>query len=374
MKNKIIKITEKVSKYNTNSEDLIKQVYYKNEYLVDAEINIIDEDVEIEYDLKKLDFGSNILKNNFLNKLKFLINCSKLQELEKEYSIDLDLKNIYYDFNYQAKLLDRNFLNEDLETIHQDFLKKYKCLIGQVINPKHSYKDYYEGGQDLFENNKITKVILELNSVEGVVEKLINCYESENQYISQNKVTVSKKNHKIYKITAIVSSVIMVVSITYSSILSFNMLPTNKKYLEASNAFISQKYQKTIETLSETEYENMPKETKYILAVSYIYSEAFNIEQKNVILSNITPQTDSKFYDYWISIGRLNYDQAIDTAKQLGDDEYLAYAYLKQLNDLKNNTKISGEEKQSKINTVNSDLEKVMEKINKNNNDKGMLE
>lgn len=373
MKN--IQVEKKVSEYNVNNKDLIKQLYYQNHNLVDCEINIIDEDIEISYNIENLEDGIKILEEEFLEKLKFLINCSDLEKLKLNYLINLDLQNIYYNFNYQVKLLDRNFLNNDFEIIHQDFIKKYKCLIGQVMNPKYSYKDYYEGGMDLLKNNKLTKEIFELDNLYDIVQKLIVAYNIEKKYIKNNKAIVNKKNYKINKYTAIISSVGLICLLIYSGFATFKVMPTNNNYLKASNNFISKKYDQVVQNLSKVSYEKIPKETKYILAVSYIYSEPFSSEQKNIIFSNVTPQSDVKIYDYWVTLGRLQYEKSIDIAKQLGDNEYLVYAYLKQLNEVKNNTQIDGEQKQKQINEINSAIEKAVEQLNKKNNDnKSILE
>lgn len=372
MKN--IKIKKNIAEYNIDNKKLIRQLYYKNQYLIDCEVSIDFESVEINYNLENLECGITILEKDLLDKLKFLINCSKLEILENKYFIDLELQNLYYDFSYQTKLLDRNFINNEFGIINQDFLKKYKCLIGQVINSKYTYQDYYQGGLDLLKNNKITKDIFELENLKDIVDKLIYLYKMEDKYIIENKIIVNKKSYKINKYISTISYIFLILILVYSSFTTFKIIPNNNSYLKAYDDFISNKYGKVIENLSHINYEKIPKQIKYILAVSYIYSEPFSIEQKNVILSNVTPQSDMKIYDYWICLGKLEYDKAIDISKQLGDNEYLIYSYLNKLSELKNNTEINGEKKQKQIDEINLEIEKAVQEINKKNNAKSILD
>jgi len=66
----------------------------------------------------------------------------------------------------------------------------------------------------------------------------------------------------------------------------------------------------------------------------------------------ITLRTDPVIFYYWILLGRLKFDEAIDIAQRLGDDELLLFAYVKYEVVVRNDTTISGEEKTTLLNEI----------------------
>jgi uncharacterized membrane protein YukC len=50
-------------------------------------------------------------------------------------------------------------------------------------------------------------------------------------------------------------------------------------------------------------------------------------------------------FDYWIHLGRLEFEQSVDIARRLGDDELLLFAYLKQEVFVRQNINLPGEER-----------------------------
>ena len=60
-------------------------------------------------------------------------------------------------------------------------------------------------------------------------------------------------------------------------------------------------------------------------------------------------------------LGRLDVEKAEDIAQQVSDQDLLLYAYLKDKSMTEEDTKISGEEKAAKIESLTSKIEKLSE-------------
>ena len=70
-------------------------------------------------------------------------------------------------------------------------------------------------------------------------------------------------------------------------------------------------------------------------------------------------KTDERYYCYWIEIGRLDFDSAIDYARQLDDQELELYAWTAKRIALQNDTKLSGSAKQAAIEEANNAIDKL---------------
>lgn len=72
--------------------------------------------------------------------------------------------------------------------------------------------------------------------------------------------------------------------------------------------------------------------------------------------------SEAKILEYWIRIGRLETKKAEEIALSLSDDKLLIYAYMKEADDLENNTKIDGSKKKQRLDELESQIEKLGDK------------
>ena len=70
----------------------------------------------------------------------------------------------------------------------------------------------------------------------------------------------------------------------------------------------------------------MPNTQKYELAYSYIQGLEFSDDQRKVILNNVTLKSDDLYLNYWIQVGRNDFEDALDTAKRINDSDLIIYA------------------------------------------------
>lgn len=100
----------------------------------------------------------------------------------------------------------------------------------------------------------------------------------------------------------------------------------------------------------------------YILAYSYANMESFRQDEMRTIIENLSTSSNPKTLEYWIRIGRLETKKAEEIALSLSDDKLLIYAYMKEADDLENNTQIDGDEKKSRLDELESQIEKLGDK------------
>lgn len=92
----------------------------------------------------------------------------------------------------------------------------------------------------------------------------------------------------------------------------------------------------------------------------------------------LTMQTDDVYFDYWIDLGRLDFEKAIDDAQRSGDEQLQLLAYMKYKAFLETDTStLTGDEKaqkidelKGKIDTLSKELEEARESAATENKEK----
>lgn len=353
-------ITEKI--YLKNELNLSGDEYtffvYNNKMLVPCEMEQNDDSVVLRFDLNGTESFDNISAKSRVEKLRCLINCSEFSDLRKMYSFSLNPSNLVYDMNLYPMAVERSTFRRN-----DDFLNEYKALIASVLYPKYSYDDYYFGGKDLFRKKKLLKEISFCGSIEEIRALLTEAYSEEEHDIRENKKLISKRKVIASRIAIPVLSLITVFVCVVGYILMFIEIPYRDNVISANNAYISEDYLAVQNSMSDIGIENIKKNEKYILSRSYVITESLTEEQKKHILSGITLKTDERVMCYWIEIGRLNFDEAIDYAQRIGDDELLLFALIKKTAYVKSNTSITGEEKTELLNSLESQIKELTEQF-----------
>ncbi|MCX0356246.1 hypothetical protein LI064_17205, partial [Clostridium perfringens] len=274
--------------------------------------------------------------------------------------------NLYYDYQYNAKLKDRDIRKEINRLDLDDFINQYKSLIGAMIQSKYRYEDYYEGGLDLLTKDKFLNQIYELNTIDEIVSVLKSRLNEIKKEDIETKVLVSKrkiKSNNRIKLATSILSIVLLITVAYIYLIE---IPFKNKLLNASNAFIQSDYENVINSLNGIKIDKLPKESKYILANSYVNSENLSASQKKNILATISLQSQDDILDFWIEQGNLQLDKAIDTAKKLGDNELLMYSLIKKEQQILNDDKLNGANKEDALNKVRDEIEKLKNTLNTN--------
>lgn len=318
------------------------------------------DDFDIEFNLDGLTSCEEVQVLSLQEQYRLLYNCAELEKLCAEFVISLAPDNLYLDVNLMPKLLRRDVGDTNTET----FLAQYKALIGTVLSPGYSFEDYYNGGADLYRRNKRLRDICCMDTVASVASALYEKYIQECEDIKEHKTIVGKRGFRLYQVLVPVLAVVAIGCAALAGYLHFIRLPFEDTLIRGNNAYLNNDYLAVQDELSGIKLADLPNESKYILARSYVVSESLNSAQKENILTMLTPQTDAVYYDYWIELGRLNFDGAIDAAQRIGDDQLLLLAYIKYEAFLETDTQtLTGNEKTEKIDDLKGKIEKLSSEI-----------
>lgn len=289
------------------------------------------------------------------DKYRVLYNCASLHALIDEFSIGLSPDNVYLDVNLTPKLLRR----EIGKTSEEEFLAQYKALIGCVLYPKYNFEDYYSGGADLYKKRALREVC-QKESWEMTRDELMAQYQQERDRVQSTMTSVKKGTLTGYRAMAPVLLAITAVCVAAAVYLFFFALPFSQKIIEGNNAYLRSDYMSVQEKLQSIQTDKLPTESKYVLARSYVITEGLNSAQKENVLAMLTPITAPVYFDFWIELGRLNFDEAIDVAQRIGDNQLLLLAYIKYEAFLETDTySLSGDVKAEKITGLREKIEKL---------------
>lgn len=178
------------------------------------------------------------------------------------------------------------------------------------------------------------------------------------------KMTVVKRNWLRYSIVALL--LLIIPSGIYNGYSVFILEPRQDAYVYAQEHFLQKKYSEVINTLSDYEVEDMPKVIQYELSIAHIINETLTEDQKDNVLNTITLQTDPRYYQYWIFLGRGQAEKALTLSRQLEDLDLIMLALLHYEEEVKLDSDLKEEERErllSEIDIEKKDYEKQIEEL-----------
>ncbi|MBC1560147.1 type VII secretion protein EssB [Listeria booriae] len=352
-----VKVEIKKAELNaTNDIDLL-QLQRKDTHLIPCEIENQGEVVIFTYDLEGLEEFKNIKTQSLVHKYQLLMNVADLNKIYERLSVHLSPDNMYFDYNLHPKVKYRD-IQEQHDSEEQFFLE-YQALVGYVLQNKNSYDDYVNGGRDLLKKDKQTKPFAEVDNVQSLYEALKVGFLKEQQRNAEQKVFINKKEHRRHKWGFRIFLGLFLVLFLIFGYLAMVIMPRNTAIASGYENYIRNDYVKVIEAMENVPLSTMNLDSKHILAVSYIKSEPLSEEQKKNILAGVSYISDPRVLDFWIELGKNNLESSIDLAKQLGNEQYLLYAYSKERTVVENNTTLTGQEKEEKLKEIDQSMKQI---------------
>lgn len=329
---------------------------------------------KIEGDLVKLNYQlnedmkefSNLKKQENYQKLHVLKNISKIIDNRNQgYTYILNPANIFYDSNNIPSVLYVGYVNLLLpfKQEESDLVFQYKCLVTYLFDDKYSFSGLYNGGLEILKKTTFLNEIYEASSIIEIQDILEAAFKKERDvYFSHNSI-VNKSKYNILKFTSIIAIIAFAISLVFTVIAYFNILPFNKQMNEASYQYVSNNYGKVISTLKDENPNSLPQAQKYMLAYSYIKGEIMNEKSKNSAIAAISTKSDASYLLFWIYIGRANYEKASDIAKELNDLKLEYHASYRAIEIIKQDKNLSGAQKQELLSKYEEQLKKVEKKL-----------
>lgn len=316
-----------------------------------------DEDLVYSFTMDDVKSLSELKSEPLENQYQLLINMQKIYSLSTTYRFPFTEENMYYDENMLPLIAFRDVAKTKAQDLEKDFLHEYQCMAAGTLSKKYTWKQVKESGLEIIEKDKTLAPIKACATIEELTQLLRDKKEEYCQMIARTKIRVDKKKYQRGNVISRTLLAVFFVALLLTGYYTIFIVPMQRKIIDASNDYIVQDYVGCIDELASVQTNQMGKYTKYILAVCYTKVENFSQEEMKNVAEKLTISSNEKEFDYWISLGRLQFEQAQSIAKALSDDKLLVYAYLKEINALESNTTIDGTEKQSRLDALNQEMQ-----------------
>lgn len=348
----------KKSNVNAKNDFDFYQLKRNSDCLLNCEIERTIDEVTFTFALNEEQPFTEIRNLTFAYRYQLLINIANLYTDISRLEIGIEPSNLFFDINMMPKAMVRDVYEN--EKFHEEnFVQAYTSLIGYALQNKYSFSDFYEGGNQLLLKNKATALFVDVNCVQDIVTTLHKEYKVLQEKLQFSIIEVDKKKYRNLKIISRSTLLFLVLAIGLGGYFGFYRLSEESIFNKANEFYIKQDYVSVIHSLNNINITRMNTNTKYVLAVSNIKSESLTDKQKNNILSSVSLNSDVRILEFWIALGQKNTEKAIDIAKQLGNKEYLAYAYMKEKANVENDKDLSGSEREQKLKEIEENLKNM---------------
>lgn len=246
-----------------------------------------------------------------------------------------------------------------------DFLRQYRTLVFAILYPNMNVENLLKGSEVLKDS-----FLNQLHCAESVEE--INQILGEQ--INKQKEKRAKKlqlvNRKIYYIFKWASVVFSLATIGFSLVIEnyvFRQFPRQERIIRAQSQYIANDYAGVLATLKKDSPETLTTDAQYVAAVSSVQLDNLTDAQKKVILTAFSQEINEALLLYWIYIGKGDFQQALDIAQNMKNDEYLLHIYTKLYTKMKTNHTLSGDEKQNLLREYEEKIDHHTKKLEAEN-------
>ena len=286
-----------------------------------------------------------------------------LQWKESDFKIPyIHPKNIFVQGNI-VKILHYGLIGimEPMDLNEQTFLATYKALIVSILRPKLNFDLLIDGISSI--RDQLVQDIDACKTYDEVLQYINKAYTKITDEIKAKKVVVMKRNWYIFTIGTVVSGITTIILGILSAYFYFWVSPVQKATVDAQGHFIARRYDDVADDLRKFQIIRLSKEAKYVLASSYIHLDNLSDKQKLSILNTITPSSSENLLEYWIYLGRGNYKKALNLAQNIGDNQLILHSYTNLYEQVRNDPKMDGAEKQKKLSEYLKEIKDLSNKL-----------
>ncbi len=299
-----------------------------------------------------------------LDKLKLAQKLSSLAALEGSFSIPfLHPENILLEG--EALFVVHFGLSELIapqEMSRSSFLKSYKALIFNIFNSKNSFESLVSGTAAV--NDKFAQTINQFDEIGEIISFINQEVQKETEKVNQKITPVSKSRYRFFKYFGILAIIVAVVF----GVLTYSYYSNSQKQnaiITAQTDFLTNNYAQTQTDLQSYSPNTLPKSARYILAVSSVNLSDLTMTQKQSILNNVSTKSDDNTLNYWVYTGRGDFNEALNLAQNLGDNQLTLLAYTNLYETTKLNTTMNGAKKQQLLDQYNKEIQTLTKSLGK---------
>lgn len=241
-------------------------------------------------------------------------------------------------------------------------LQETRAAVAAMMNPEQSFEHYLYYSDTLTLSSELKQVLKAktLNELQPIIHSRIEALHKKDSEF----VKVNKKKWKTSRYVLLGVSICLLPTLLYSLYSLFLLQPKQENIVQAQENFLTNEYSEVVNSLEPYDIDDIPKVTQYQLALSYIINESLTDEQKESVRNTISLQSDPRYYEYWIHIGRGEAEQALEVARYLEDRDLLMYGILKRKEQVKADSDLESEKKQQMINDLEQEFEEYERELN----------
>lgn len=329
--------------------------------LLDCTLEETREELIFTYDIHEVEEWEKLRGERREIRLAALLDVERLRRTAELYRVSLAPDNLYYDVQGRVYIRERDVYGAEGVFDEAEFVRQYQALIGCTLTPKYRFEDYYDGGMDLLKEDVLLGEIAACEHTEEIAEGLRGEYVRYQEMYRETYVEVVKRRYTGQKRALILVGLIAVLALAACGYLGVWERPYHQAVIAEQEAYLRSDYEEVVDAMRSVDISRMNVSQKYVLATACVKCESFSTENQKNILNTISLTGDTKVMEYWIHINRLETTEAADIAMQLSSDQLLYYAYLKEKALVENDNTLTGEEKNTRLNELESKLEPLKE-------------
>ncbi|MDA3723568.1 MAG: type VII secretion protein EssB [Limosilactobacillus fermentum] len=242
-----------------------------------------------------------------------------------------------------------------------------RALALWMIDPSLDYGKLVAGEVAL--KTTLGQELAKATTLAEIKQRLNEQVDTQVQINHQTEVTVKRRRYSLMKWVSWVASIIAVILIGLSLYWGLYTIPKQSAIIEAQADYQVANYSQVTSDLKRYGTRSLPQAARYILAVSYIKQDSLSADQQKVVLKNISQKSAAIQLNYWIYIGRADYQRALSLAKNMGDNEYILHAYAKLYTETKNDDTMNGATKQKRLNNYRKQINAYIKKLGGSKNE-----
>lgn len=360
-----MELTIKKSDINAQNPYQYNKLEAARFYFVPCTVKETHDELELIFDLSGMRPFSIARKMRDADKYGFLVQILEAVMDNPDYIFSLDPENLYLDEQGRVRVLERDVSTRDIAEASGKILD-IQALAGYMFQKKYMFSNYKEGGLKLLKEQKRTKFLSEIESLEQAVVIFKERQEIEQAQDAEDRIHVNRhvyKRNLIIMAAAIAGCFLM----TAYSVYQYNwVMKPQKSALLAERAYMEHNYTGVADALADIPVEQLDKHEKYLLATVYIQGQSvdsFDMDTKKRLLSKLSYNGDENLLDYWICLGRLDTDGALDIAMRMSDNQLILYAYLQKIDIVSADQTLTGAEKTEQIEELKGNIKSLADKL-----------
>lgn len=362
-------ITEELTSDSIQDVNLLDYLGSKQDQLVPLTIKPQDQTWQLQYRVTAdwCNFQQLAQDLSRADKVRLCLNLLELWQLRNSRIVPVvHPDNILFDVNLRPKVLHRGAVGIVAPQSHDHLFKQLKAFIVMVLSNKYTFNRLYKGlmADKGFTGSKYQKII-RTKSIADLKEQLQVLYRQALAIEQRQLVVASKKQFNLYRWGFLLESVVTTLVGLALIYLLMVVVPQKQSLVEGAGSYLQKDYDQAINHLSKIRVQQMPKVQQLMLAKSYVHVDDLNHQQKANINKSLNMNSDPNYLKYWIYDGQGNFNQSLDAAKYLGDQQLILFSYTKLYSQANNNPHLTGAKKQRLLNKYSKLIKAYTKKLQK---------